>query len=336
MQADRQPLIPQGAAHFRLRGNPDVTRRFVFLLCPSFTLLAFSSAIEPLRIANQLSQRPLYNWQTISAEGGPVTSSCAVSVNVDGGLAAIGRDSVVLVCAGNAPAQAEAPQVTAAVLRHYRHGGQVGGLCTGPIALARAGVLQGRRFTLHWENQPAFAESFPLLVPSENKFEIDGPVMTCGGGAAATDMMLEVIGKDHGEAFAAMVSDMCLRRVAIGKDLPQRSPISAVAQARNPGLAAVVELMKRHREDPLTLEDLAGRIGYSRRQVERLFMKALGQSPARFYLGLRLDHGRNLLASTDLSLSEVAAACGFESRSHFSKSFAKRYGAPPSRMHERA
>ncbi|MCU0816195.1 MAG: GlxA family transcriptional regulator [Cypionkella sp.] len=335
MRIDRKPLVPQGAAHFPVNTGPLHTRRFLFLLCPSFTLLAFSSAIEPLRIANQLSQRPLYDWQTASLDGGPVVSSCGVSVNVDGPCQADAREDVLLVCAGNRPAMAEQASIVGLVQRHARHGGQVGGLCTGALAIARAGLLRGRRFTLHWENQPAFVEAYPDLAPSDHKFEIDGPVMTCGGGAAATDMMLDVIARDHGEAFAAMVSEMCLRRVAIGRDLSQRSPISAVAQARNPGLAAIVELMKRHREDPLPLEELSHRIGYSRRHVERLFRSTLGVSPGRFYQNLRLEYGRNLLASTDMSLSEVAAACGFETKSYFAKCFSKRYGVPPSRVHAR-
>lgn len=336
MHVERKPLIPQGAAYFPLGGQGAGTRRFLFLLCPSFTLLAFSSAIEPLRIANQLSQRPLYDWQTLSVDGAPVVSSCGVSVNVDGTHDPAARDATLLVCAGNLPSAAEQGPVVALAQRHVRHGGQIGGLCTGALALARAGLLKGRRFTLHWENQPAFREAYPDLPPSDNKFEIDGPLMTCGGGAAATDMMLDVIARDHGEAFAAMVSEMCLRRVAIGRDLAQRSPISAVAQARNPGLAAIVELMKRHREDPLPLEELAVRVGYSRRQVERLFRLTLGLSPGKFYQNLRLDYGRNLLASTDLSLSEVAVACGFETKSYFSKCFSRRYGVPPSRIHARA
>lgn len=333
MQIERQPIIPQGAAFFHADGEKHRTRRFVFLLCPSFTLLAFSSAIEPLRIANQLSQRALYDWRTLSQDGGAVTSSCGVSVNVDGACDAVGREDILMVCAGNVPTAAESGPVVGAVKRHFRHGGRVGGLCTGSIALARAGILGARRFTLHWENQPAFIEAFPDLVPSENKFEIDDRLMTCGGGAAATDMMIDMIARDHGEAFATMVSDMCLRRVAIGRDLSQRSPISAVIQTRNPGLVAIVELMKQHREDPLTLAQIAERIGYSRRNIERMFKMTLGQSPARFYHNLRLDYGRNLLASTDLSLAEVAAACGFDSKSHFSKSFSRRFGVAPSRLH---
>ena len=335
MHLERKPLIPQGAAFFQVRNEPRESRRFVFLLCPSFTLLAFSSALEPLRIANQLSQRALYDWWTLSEDGDAVTSSCGVSVNVDGSIGPLEREDVLLVCAGNRPPAAESAPVVALVHRHVRHGGAAGGLCTGAIALAKAGLLAKRRFTLHWENQPAFREGFPDLSPSENKFEIDGPIMTCGGGGAATELMLEVISRDHGHAFAAMVSDMCLRRIGIGRDLSQRSPISLVIESRNPSLVAIVDLMRRNMQEPLGLDEIADRVGYTRRHVERLFQTTVGQSPGKVYHNLRLDHGHNLLCSTNLTLSEIAAACGFESRSHFSKSFRKRFGIPPSRQHRR-
>lgn len=333
MQQDRPPLIPHGAAHFPTHGAGVKTTRYVFLLCPSFTFLAFASALEPLRIANQLSQRALYDWQTLSADGAPVPSSSGVAVQVDGPLAPARREDILVVCAGNRPAAAEAAPIVGAVQRHARHGGRVAGLCTGAVALAKAGLLAGRRFTLHWENQPAFREMFPDLDPSAHRFEIDGPVITCGGGAAATDLMLAMIARDHGDGFAAVVSDMCLRKVDIGRDLSQRSPIAVVSQTRHPALTAIVELMTQHREEPLPMDTLAERVGYSRRQIERLFLMTLGQSPAEFYRNLRLDHGRALLSGTGLSLSEISAACGFQTKSQFSKAFAKRFGVPPSRIH---
>lgn len=335
MTADTAPLIPQGAAYFQPAHGDAPTRAFDFLICPSFTLLAFASAVEPLRIANQLSQRPLYAWRTATSDGQPVTSSCGLTVQVDGPLGQPARDTTLVICAGNQPEKATAPAIVAAVQRHHRHGGHVGGLCTGPFALAKAGLLANRRFTLHWENQPAFREMFPTLTPSETKFEIDDRILTTGGGAAATDLMIDIIAQGQGEAFASMVLDMCLRRVAIGRDPGQRSSLSAVAQLRNPGLSAMVDLMKRHIEDPLSMEDLSTRVGYSRRNVERIFRKALGLPPARFYLDLRLDHARNLLSGTDLSLSEISAACGFSTRSHFSKAFTARFGTAPSRLHAR-
>ncbi|MDX5350488.1 MAG: AraC family transcriptional regulator, partial [Paracoccaceae bacterium] len=184
-----EPLVPKGAAYFPAP-DPGPTRCYAFILVPGFTLLAFVSAVEPLRIANQWSQKPLYRWRVLSETGEPVASSSGIPVGVDGRIEPQDKATRLFVCAGNPQMAAASPAVVAAVQRHHRFGGIVGGICTGAIALARGGLLDGRRFTLHWENQPGFVETFPDLAPSPARFEIDGPVMTCGGGAASTDMML--------------------------------------------------------------------------------------------------------------------------------------------------
>ena len=329
--SDFEALVPIGAAYFPVP-HPGPTRHYAFVLVPGFTLLAFSSAVEPLRIANQLSQRPLYRWQILSETGAPVFSSSGIPVGASATLDKVAKDARLFVCAGNPAMAAAAPPVVAAVQRHHRFGGLVGGICTGAVALAKAGLVDGRRFTLHWENQPSFVETFPALIPTINRFEIDGRLMTCGGGAASTDMMLSIIAEDHGSDFAAMVSEMCLRTVMLGVEPEQRSSVAALMSSRNPVLVATITLMNRHIEDPLTMDSIAAATGYSRRQLERLFRDATGQAPAEFYRGLRLDRGRNLLSTTNMTLQEIATACGFESVSHFSRRFRERFGAAPSKL----
>jgi AraC family carnitine catabolism transcriptional activator len=326
-----EALVPMGAA-FQPVDEPGPTRAYAFILVPGFTLLAFASAVEPLRIANQLSQQPLYAWEVLSEDGAPVAGSSAIPVGVDGKIGPRPKDTRLFVCAGNPAMAAAAPAVVAAVQRHHRFGGTVGGICTGTVALAQAGLLQDRRFTLHWENQVAFAETFPELVPTDARFVSDGRIVTCGGGAAATDMILAIIAADHGATFAAIVSDMCLRTVMPGVEAQQRSSTAALMASRNPVLIASVNLMNRHIDAPLSMDELAEAAGYSRRHLERLFRDATGKTPGEFYRGLRLDRGRNLLATTDLTLLEVATACGFETTSHFSKSFRARFGVPPTRL----
>lgn len=326
-----EPLVPKGAAFFPVpQGGP--ARDYAFILVPGFTLLAFASAVEPLRIANQLSQQPLYRWRLYSETGRPVASSSGIPLGVDGALAVQDKATRLFICAGNPQMAAAAPSVVAAVQRHHRFGGAVGGICTGAVGLAKAGLLDGRRFTLHWENQPGFVETFPDLAPTASRYEIDQRVLTCGGGAASTDMMLAIIAEDHGGPFAAMVSEMCLRSVVPDVNAEQRSSLAALMSSRNPVLVGTVTLMNRHIDEPLSMDALAAAAGCSRRHLERLFREAVGKTPGEFYRGLRLDRGRNLLSTTDMSLIDVAIACGFPTVSHFSKSFRARFGASPKKL----
>lgn len=323
--------IPRGAA-CAVVSNAKPTRSFHFALLPGFTLLAFSSAVEPLRIANQLSQLPLYRWSVVSEEGGPVESSSGVIVET--GLVAKELDDAeaLLVCGGIQPGLRSTPRIAAAVTRHLRHGGTVGGVCTGAFLLAKAGVLGQRRFTLHWENQAGFAERYPDLHPSGARFEIDGPVLTCGGGAAATDMMLALIATDYGAEFATTVSDMCLRSAnPLGSD-GQRGSLSARMAMRKPVLVEIIRLMAAHLEDPISMDQLAQRAGYSRRHLERMFDGAFGEAPGQYYLGLRLDHARKLLCDTEMSMMQISQATGFSSVAHFSRCFKKRFGRSPSKL----
>jgi len=326
-----EPLVPKGAAFFPVPACGP-TQDYVFILVPGFTLLAFSSAVEPLRIANQLSQQPLYRWRLLSETGQPVASSSGIPVGVDGRLEPLDKAARLFVCAGNPQMAAAVQPVVAQVQRHHRFGGTVGGICTGAVALAKGGLLGGRRFTLHWENQPGFTETFPDLVPTAGRFEIDDRLLTCSGGAASTDMVLSLIAADHGSAFAAMVSEMCLRTVMPGVNTEQRSSLAALMSSRNPVLVATVTLMNRHIDDPLSMDELADAAGYSRRHLERLFHEAVGKAPGEFYRDLRLDRGRNLLSTTDLTLMEVALACGYSTVSHFSKSFRARFGTAPTKL----
>ncbi len=328
-KSSSENLVPVGALFFPVaESKPE--KRFSFLLLPNFTLLAFSSALEPLRIANQLSQKPLYKWDIISEDGQSVRSSSGVDIAVRGSIDDLSQDSHLLVCSGNLGTAGASDKTLARLRRHQRFGGGLGGICTGAVTLAQAGLLGRRRFTLHWENQPGFAETFHDLSPSSRRFETDGDLLTCGGGAAAVEMMLWVIERDYGKEFAIMVSEMCLR--AGGGEPPdeQRSSFAMAISSRNPRVINVVREMHKSIEEPRTLEQLADDVGYSRRQIERQFRLIFNESPMQVYRNIRLDRARQLFSNSDLSVTEVATACGFQPGTHFSKTYSRRFGISPS------
>lgn len=322
-------LIPRGVAHFRLPG-PVVTRDFAFLALPRFTLLAFSSAVEPLRIANQLTQQPLYRWRLVSMDGAPVESSAGVRVEVDQGLEPLGRETTVVVCSGTDASQAADRKVLAWLREHARRGGSLGAICTGAYTLARAGLLGNDTPAVHWENRPAFRELFDV-EPLEQIYVIGQKHFSCAGGEAGVDMMLALIAQDHGQKLADAVAEMCLHSRRREANVTQKKVYPAPMTSRHPAIARVIAAMQDNIATPLDQDELAGIFGRSPRHLERVFKSVLQETPKSFYLGLRLEEARNLLSDTTLSILEVAIATGFNSRSSFSKAYRSRFGNSPSR-----
>lgn len=323
------PVVPAGAFSFRV-SSFSKTRELGFLLLPEFTLLAFSAAVDPLRIANQLAQKPLYHWQVFSENGDAVVSSSGIDVGVEKPLSEAPKGLRILVCSGNHGLNIAAETTLATLRKHVRFGGKVGGICTGAATLAKAGLIGDKSFTLHWENQPGFVEIFPDLSPSDLRFAIDGDLWTCGGGAASTEMMLSIIKRDYGHDFAVVVADMCLNGGDFEPRTTQRSSLARALSTRNPKLVQAVQAMHNNIEEPLTLADISDETGLSRRQIERHFKHFLGESPVKTYRSIRLDRARTFLVETDMTVSEVAAACGFNSSNVLSRHYKARFGASPS------
>jgi transcriptional regulator GlxA family with amidase domain len=300
-----------------------------FLLVPGFALMSYASAMEPLRAANRLAGRPLYAWRHISPDGAAAAASNGMSLLPDG---RVGEDvplDALLVCAGGNPAQFDHPP-TFRWLRALAHNGvQLGGVSGGPYLLARAGLLDGHRCTIHWEHIPAFVEEFPDLEVERTLYVVDRDRLTCAGGIAALDMMHALIERDHGHGLAAAVSEWFLHTdVRLGSG-PQRMTLRERFGISNPKLLKVLERMEANLEEPVTRERLAAVAGVSVRQLERLFTAHLGATLGEHYARIRLDRARALLRQTTLPVLEVAVACGFVSASHFSRAYKGRFGWSP-------
>ena len=310
---------------------PERPIRYVFVLLPAFTLISFASSVEPLRIANRMSGQVLYEWRILSDGGTPVACSAGIAIPVDGDLSEIARDDRVLLCGGLRVQEAASRRLIGWLRREARKGPMIGGLCTASWTLATAGLLDGRRATIHWENQDGFAEEFPDIELTKSVFVIDDRRMTAAGGTAAVDMMLAVIAQDYGEALATAVADQLVHNsIRAGKD-EQRLSVPTRIGTRHPRLSAVIQRMERNLEEPISPSVLAREVGMSTRQLERLFRRYVQRSPKRYYMELRLQKARNLLMQTGMSVIEVALACGFTSPSHFSKCYRAHYGSTPYR-----
>ena len=311
-------------------------KTIVFFLVPNFTMLPFTAAVEPLRAANRMIGYEAYSWRLISLDGKPVTASNGIEIAVNGSiederrmLTTNNRPYLVFVCSGMNVEAYKNKHVFGWLREEYNKGVSVGGMCTGAHILAEAGLMSGKRCAIHWENIPGFAERFPKTEVFADLFEIDGKIHTCAGGTASLDMMLQLIGSEHGEIIVNRICEMVLTdRVRSPKDR-QRLPLRARLGIQNNRVLEIIEQMESHISEPLELVDIAENIGLSRRQVERLFRQEMGRSPARYYLEIRLDRARHLLVQSTMPIVEVAVACGFVSASHFSKCYRELYERSP-------
>ena len=310
---------------------PDRPRHFVFVLLQDFSLLSFACAVDALRLANRLSGQGLYTW-TLWGEGGDrIRSSAGIDFLLDGDLGELGRDDRLFLVAGLDVRQATTKRVLSWLRREARRGGDVAGLCTASHALAQAGLLDGRRATIHWENHDSFAEAFPDVTLTKSVFTIDGKRMTTAGGTSSIDLMLKLIANDHGEDLASLVADQLIYSSIRTDQDTQRLSIPTRIGVRHPRLSNVIRAMEQNIEDPISPSILAQDVGMSTRQLERLFRRYLNRSPKKYYMELRLGKARNLLMQTDMSIINVALACGFSSPSHFSKCYRAHYGTTPYR-----
>lgn len=306
-------------------------RRFVFVLLDNFTMLCFACAVESLRIANRMAGRTIYSW-TLAGEGGTeVACSNGTRFRVDMDLAELAREDTVMLCGGIDVQAATTRPLLNWLRKEARRGVTVAGLCTAAHTLARAGLLDGKRATIHWENQDSFAEEFEDVHLTKSVFVIDGNRITTAGGTASIDLMLKLIADDHGEELASAVADQLIYSSIRTDQDTQRLSIPTRIGVRHPKLSRVILEMEQTIEEPVSPALLARDVGLSTRQLERLFRRYLDRSPKRYYMELRLQKARNLLMQTDMSVINVALACGFASPSHFSKCYRAHYGTTPYR-----
>jgi len=305
-------------------------RSFGFLLIDRFSSMCLTSAVEPLRVANRLLGRSVYRWSFGSVDGLQVEASNGIAIAVNWTLSEVPPVDVFFVCAGLDVLPEPASRYNAALRRVARSTPIVGALSAGTFLLARAGLLDDHMCTVHWENRPAFEEGFPDLHCTGNIFQIDRNRWTCSGGIASMDLMLWMIEEDFGVVFAGEIANQFqLDRRRATDDLQR--PGSLLRLTNLPAkLRVSIEIMNENIEEPIPTSRIAREVGLSVRQVERLYLKYLGCSPAKYYLRLRLERARELILHTSKPLIDVALATGFASNSYFAHCYRNHFGQNPS------
>jgi AraC family transcriptional regulator, glycine betaine-responsive activator len=314
----------------RSAAPPATRRRYGFLTLPNYSMIALTSAVEPLRMANRVCRDDVYQWSIVSLDGAPVPASNGLALSPTVSLSAMARADVVFVCGGIDVQHAVTRELLTALRRLAQNRVPLGALCTGGYALAKAGLLDKYRAAIHWENMSALREEFPRIHFTAQLFAIDRDRYTCSGGIAPLDLMLNMIKDDLGPDIAPLISEQfILDRIRNDRDR-QHIPLQAQVGVFHERLIKAAALMEANIEEPMSLDDLAASIGVSRRQIERLFKRHLDQVPTKYYLEIRLRRARELLLQTSMSIMDITTACGFQSPPHFSKCYRNAFGYPPS------
>ena len=303
---------------------------------PEFSLMAFSATIEPLRGANFVTGLPLFRWNFHSAEGGPVASSSGVVIDtLPNAQLDASKSDLVLVCAGVNVENHFDRRVSAKLNRLHRHGNLIGGVSTGVFILAEAGLLDGKSCSVHWHSQDAFGQMYPDVKISNDLFTIDQGICSCSGGTAAMDMMLHLIARQHGAELSRLAADQFIHGSLREPTTLQRMTLRERLKTQDRYVLKAIEIMEASCETPVAAAEIATRLGISLRKLERRFRRELGETPVQRYTQLRLERARRLLAQTDLSVTAVAAACGYESASYFARFYREQSGMSPTAFRRR-
>ena len=321
---------------FMLSGmTPDQNTSFLqpfhvgYVLIPEFSMLALSSAIEPLRSANRLLGAKRYRWSIIGTEEGPISASNGLEIQSDFDLDNAPSCDLTIVVASLDLAKYDNKRLLRHIRKLRRQDKMIGAISNGALLLAAAGVLDNRRVTTHWERLESLADSFPNVIACTDLFCIDGKIFTAAGGASSMDMMLELIARREGPSVAKDVAEQFLHGELRPGHVSQRSDIGWRYGLHDKRLQRVIRVMDENLSSPVTVAHLAQLAGLSQRQLERKFLEVLNNTPSRFYLNLRLARARERLLATTESLETVAESTGFSSQAHFSRAFKSWSGVSP-------
>jgi AraC family transcriptional regulator, glycine betaine-responsive activator len=305
--------------------------KFAFLTLPRYSMIALSNAVEPLRMANMVTGQKVYDWSIVSLDGQVIPASnglqLAPTIPLDQVDSAV---DILFVCGGVDVQAGVSPKLLSSLRRFAERRTPLGALCTGGYALAKAGLLDQYRATIHWENLSALREEFPRILLSNQLFTIDRDRFTCSGGIAPLDLMLHLVKTKLGARVSQLISEQFIvDRIRNDRDR-QYVPLRAQIGVSHEPLMHAAQLMEDNIEKPLSLDEIAAATELSRRQIERLFKRHLNCVPKRYYLQMRLRRARELLLHTPMPIIDITTACGFRSTTHFSKCYHALFGYPPS------
>jgi transcriptional regulator GlxA family with amidase domain len=306
-------------------------RRFAMLLFPGFPMMAFSAVIEPLRAANALGADPPYAWVTVAATIAPITASSGIRFAPDHAVADDPIADFIVVCSGGDADQLSDQPPIRWIRKNLRQGAHLGSVADAAFYLARAGLLDGYACTLHWRSQPAFAEAFPTIALMRSIYVIDRTRFTSAGGIGAFDMMLEIIGRHHGEDMARRVAEWFVHdRIRATADR-EKLQLRLRTGIRSDLVLAAAARMEEAMERGETIAAIAAHLGVTTSKLERAFQADVRLSPGAYFRRMRMERASDLLIHSSLPTHEIGLACGYTDYPAFVRAYRRAHGRTPSR-----
>lgn len=304
-----------------------------FILAKRFTLCAFANFIDVLRLSADEGDRSrpiLCDWSVLSDTMNAVPSSCGIAVQPNERLGDPAKFDYIVAIGGLID---EIPNLSTAYTQYLHRAAAAGvplvGVCTGAFILHRAGLMNGYRCCVSWFHHADFLERFDgLNLVSDQIFVVDRDRLTCSGGASSAHLAAYLVDKHVGRAQASKSLHIMIIDDALRPEKPQPGlPIDL--KTTDPLVKRTLLLMQQNIDAPLSVTEIARRMGHSKRQIERHFRTALGTSPQVAFLEIRLAFARHLLETTGKSVAAIAVECGFCDSSHLSRMFRRRFGDTP-------
>lgn len=302
---------------------------FGFVIIPNFSLIALSACVDPLRLANQVMGKQMYKTVLLSLDGGLVSSSDGIMVMSSSSLANAPHLDTIFVVGPNPIPKRGLSALTLWLRKAAGAGIPLAGVDTGAYLMAQAGLLDGYRCTIHWEDQEAMVERFPNTIVTQHFFEVDRDRFTCSGGVAPLDLMTYLLTQPPGSRQLA--NEVANLLIADRRSLTDTQTVSVIHQSRvtDPVTMEALKLMEANISEPLTIAEIAAYAGIPARSLQRRFRKHLGKSPERVYLDIRLTRARILVQRSGKRLHDIALETGFASASHLTARYTPRFGSPP-------
>ncbi|SFR06006.1 Transcriptional regulator GlxA family, contains an amidase domain and an AraC-type DNA-binding HTH domain [Poseidonocella sedimentorum] len=304
--------------------------RIGFLIFPGFPMACLTSVIEPLRAANEIGGRDVFEWSLVSETGGRTTSSAGVAFDPDLALADLDTIDLLFVLAAPISQFADARAGNGALRRLDRHGAILGAVSGGVFPLVRSGVMAGHRCSVHWCYEAAFRSEFPTIGMTDDVITMDRRRYTVSGAASAFDLALCLIRARLDGDIAHEVACWFQHATAPGERVQQRVPMQPEASPEVPSLVARATAMFADRiEDPISVAEVASTLGVTPRQVERAFKKATGQSPTHYYREMRMKAARQLVLYSNDPVLKIAQAVGYTSSTPLMSHYREAFGVTP-------